>query len=95
MPPQVDGIDVVGLAAVDSKEPCEKSEAQVIGTSSSMDEKSMANQNLGRQLCIMIIDFIKNHRKGMNGKMLKQLISTTFLLRSKRLVNIFTYVVSD
>ncbi|KAK1940214.1 hypothetical protein X943_000118 [Babesia divergens] len=90
VPPQVDGIDVVGLAAVDSKEPCEKSEAQMMGTSSAMDEKSMANQNLGRQLCIMIIDFIKNHRKGMNGKMLKQLISTTFLLRSKRLVDIFT-----
>ncbi|GFE55790.1 mystery 45A [Babesia ovis] len=45
---------------------------------------------LGRDLCIMLIDFIKNHRKGLNGKMLRQMLSTSFLLRSKRMVDIFS-----
>ncbi|CDR95524.1 HSDA/SDA1-RELATED protein,putative [Babesia bigemina] len=45
---------------------------------------------LGRDLCMMLIDFVKSHRKRINGKTLKQVISTTFLLRSKRLVDIFT-----
>ncbi|GIX64073.1 SDA1 homolog [Babesia caballi] len=45
---------------------------------------------LGRALCVMLIEFVKAHRKGMNGKTLKQVISTTFLLRSKRLIDIFT-----
>ncbi|EDO05299.1 SDA1 family protein [Babesia bovis T2Bo] len=45
---------------------------------------------LGRELCMMLIDFIKSYRKGLNIKMLKQMLSTTFLLRSKRLIDMFT-----
>ncbi|ORM40589.1 ADP-ribosylation factor-like protein 2 [Babesia sp. Xinjiang] len=94
----------VPSAAVDSKRVSSASEnirnAKADPTSTPSGTQSLpgagalkgdtCHNDLGRELCMMLIEFIKTHRKGMNGKTLRQVLSTTFLLRSKRLIDIFT-----
>ncbi|KAK2197513.1 bifunctional SDA1 domain/Sda1 [Babesia duncani] len=44
----------------------------------------------GRELCMQLLHIIKDTRRSMHAKMRRLLISTTFLLRSKRMIDIFT-----
>ncbi|KAK1443022.1 hsda/sda1-related protein [Babesia gibsoni] len=83
-------IDVANVPKGDSTRNVENGTSEALHTIKKAPTGMVDSPELGKDLFMMLIDFIKQNRKRVNGKMLRQIISTTFLLRSKRLVDIYT-----